>query len=225
MLKMRKRFIAPKISYIPASNAPLSADVGIIEGEEFFYLFDVGADEVVAEFLNVLPKPKKLILSHFHPDHIGNIGRIVFAECYVGANTKNYLKNYLCFSETEPKEIEELLQEQGVRIVDTPIMISDGVEINIFPLPSSHAKGSLAVTADGAYTFLGDATYCTGKKGKAVYNTQLLKEQIDLLKTLSSDYVLLSHAEPYMKERKQLIRQLEDIYGSRKKGEPYIEAE
>ena len=47
---MRKRFIVPKISYIPASNTPLSADVGIIEGEEFFYLFDVGADEVVAEF-------------------------------------------------------------------------------------------------------------------------------------------------------------------------------
>ena len=52
-LKMRKRFIAPKISYIPASNAPLSADVGIIEGEEFFYLFDVGADELAAELFGL----------------------------------------------------------------------------------------------------------------------------------------------------------------------------
>lgn len=222
---MKNRFIAPKISYIPASNAPLSADVGIIEGEEFFYLFDVGADGAVAEFLNMLPKPKKLILSHFHPDHIGNIGRLAFTECYVGANTANYLKNYLCFPGTEFKETEELLQKQGIRIVDAPTVISDGAELRIFPMPSSHAKGSLAVTADGAYTFLGDATYCTGKKGKAVYNAQLLKEQIDLLKTLCSDYVLLSHAEPYVKERKQVIRQLEDIYKRRKKGEPYIEAE
>lgn len=222
---MRKRFIAPKISYIPASNAPLSADVGIIEGEEFLYLFDVGANAAVAEFLNMLPKPKKLILSHFHPDHIENIGRLAFTECYVGANTANYLKNYLCFSETESKGKEVLRQEQGIRIVDVPIMISDGVELGIFQMPSSHAKGSLAVTADGTYTFLGDATYCTGKKGKAVYNAQLLKEQIDLLKTLCSDYVLLSHAEPYMKERKQVIAQLEDIYGRRKKGEPYIEVQ
>lgn len=222
---MRKRFIAPRISYIPASSGPLSADVGIIEGKEFIYLFDVGVNEAVAKFLNSLPKPKKLILSHFHPDHIGNIGRVICTECYIGANTANYLKNYIDFSETASLERETLLQAQGIRIVDTPIMVSDGVELMIFPMPSSHAKGSLAVTVDENYTFLGDATYCTGKKGKAVYNAQLLKEQIDLLKTLRSDYVLLSHADPFMKERIQVTEQLENIYGRRKKGEPYIEAE
>lgn len=222
---MRKRFITSQISYIPASSVPLSADVGIIEGEKFLYLFDVGIDEDVAEFLNSLPKPKKLILSHFHPDHIRNIGRIICTECYVGANTANYLKNYINFSEAGSGGREILFSEQGIRIIDVPIAISDGVELNIFPMPSSHAKGSLAAMVDGIYTFLGDATYCTGKKGRAVYNAQLLKEQIDLLKTLRSDYVLISHAEPFVKERKQVTEQLEGIYGRRKKGEPYIEVE
>ena len=57
---MERRFITEYISYLPAGSQPLSADVGIIEGKEFLYLFDVGADETVAEFLNTLPKEKKL---------------------------------------------------------------------------------------------------------------------------------------------------------------------
>ena len=222
---MRKRFITDRISYIPASTDPLSADVGMIEGEEFLYLFDVGAKEDVAEFLNMLPKPKKLILSHFHPDHMKNIERMNYVEGYVGANTAKYLKNYINLEESESDTEELLLQEHGWRIVDAPITISDGVELTVFPMPSSHAKGSLAATVGGTHTFLGDAAYCTGKKGRAVYNAQLLKEQIEVLKTLRSNYLLLSHAEPFVKEREQVIKQLEDIYSRRKKGEPYIEAE
>lgn len=226
---MRKRFITKRISYIPASTDPLSADVGIIEGEEFLYLFDVGADEAVAEFLNMLPKPKKLILSHFHPDHMKNIGRIDYVEGYIGANTANYLGNYINLSEKESggKEIplQELLLQKSWRIVDVPVTILDGAELTVFPIPSSHARGSLAATADERHTFLGDAAYCTGKGGRAVYNAQLLKEQIDLLKTLRSDTLLLSHAEPFAKEREQVVKELESIYSRRKKGEPYIEAE
>ena len=39
--------ITDNISYIPASKNPLSADVVIIEGEEYLYLFDVGNNEEV----------------------------------------------------------------------------------------------------------------------------------------------------------------------------------
>ena len=44
--------INDRISYIKATEKPLSADVGIVEGDEFIWIFDVGADESVPISLN-----------------------------------------------------------------------------------------------------------------------------------------------------------------------------
>ena len=51
--------VTDRISYIKATEKPLSADVGIIEGDEFCWIFDVGADESVPISLNKIQKPKK----------------------------------------------------------------------------------------------------------------------------------------------------------------------
>ena len=48
--------ITKEISYITSSTEPLSAEVGIIEGKEYVYLFDVGNNKVVSEYLETLPK-------------------------------------------------------------------------------------------------------------------------------------------------------------------------
>ena len=85
--------INDRISYIKASNEPLSADVIIVEGDRYTYLFDVGNKDEVADYLTRLPMPKKVILSHFHPDHMGNIGKIPFDTVYAGANTEKYFQN------------------------------------------------------------------------------------------------------------------------------------
>ena len=220
---MEQHFIAEYISYLPAGSQPLSADVGIIEGKEFLYLFDVGADETVAEFLNTLPKEKKLILSHFHPDHIGNIGRIAYQEVYAGANTARYLENYFGAPDTEEQRAAEGMQNRKLQVVSAPLVISDGVTLTVFPIPSGHAKGSLALGVNGEYLFLGDATYCTRKQGRVFYNAQLLKEQIDSLKAGKADRLLLSHAEPFVKEKAEVLAELEEVYGRRRKNEPYIE--
>ena len=193
--------INERISYIKATGEPLSADVGIIEGDEFLWLFDIGADESVPISLNAEKKPKKAVFSHFHPDHIGNLGRIELSEIYLGANTFGYTK-------------------RG-NIVASDVFINDGAEIHIFPLPSSHAKGSVGMEI-GEYAFLGDATYATMKQGKVCYNASVLKEEITVLEGLSAKYFLLSHDEKFIRSRDEVIAELEEIYSKRNPKESYI---
>ena len=93
--KIEQIKVTEHISYIKASDNPLSADVILIEGQEYLYVFDVGNNEQVAEYLNSLPKKKRVILSHFHTDHMGNIGRVNWNNVYFGANTEKYFQQYI----------------------------------------------------------------------------------------------------------------------------------
>ena len=67
------------ISYLTPTEHPLSANVVIIEGDAFFWVYDVGNHPAVSEILQKKSeqtgKEIRVILSHFHPDHIGNFVR------------------------------------------------------------------------------------------------------------------------------------------------------
>lgn len=195
-----------KISYLKASKDPLSADVGIIQGDERTWFFDVGSNEEAYQLIMNESKKIGIVISHFHPDHMGNLAEILSTDrnpsLYVGDNTFKYCK-------------------QG-EIVTTDIFIEDGCKLHIFPLPSSHAKGSLGLEIDEKYAFLGDGTYATKKGGKVVYNVQHLKEEIRVLSSLKATYFILSHREPIIQEKDQVLKQLNRIYDMRKKSEAYI---
>ncbi len=195
--------IIDKISYIKATENPLSADVGVIYGEDYVYLFDVGNSDVTLEAIDGLEKEKKVILSHFHPDHIGNLDRGQWQEIFLGKNTFGYT-------------------HRGT-VVEQDIYLEDGVKLHIFPLPSSHAKGSIGLEVNGKYAFLGDATYATQKAGKVVYNAGILAEEIRVLEKLDAKYFMLSHREPFVQEKEVVLSELKAIYARRKQGEPYIE--
>ena len=67
------------ISYITPSESPLSSNVVIIEGRDCIWLYDVGNHPDVIELLkeiNCDGKNINIVLSHFHPDHIGNLDKI-----------------------------------------------------------------------------------------------------------------------------------------------------
>ena len=147
--------LSDRISYSKASEEPLSSDVIIIEGDRYTYLFDVGNDEEVAAYLEALPKKKKVILSHFHQDHMGNIGELDCDLVYVGKGTEKYLE------ETIPRQV-----------LCESVSIQDGVELEIYPMPNSHAKGSLVLMVDREYLFLGDSLYSKVQDDKYVYNAQ-----------------------------------------------------
>lgn len=200
--------LTENISVLPASSNPLSADVGIVYGRERVYLYDVGANEYSMNYINSIDKKKSVILSHFHQDHMGNIGLINCDTLYGGRESIKHLPDNIGTGQ--------------IICVTERVHIEDGISIEIVPLPSTHAKGSLAMCVNEEYAFLGDATYTAMIKGQACYNAQLLKSQIEVLASLKNRYFLLSHDEQFVYEKQEIVDSLKKIYDSRDKSKSNI---
>lgn len=192
-----------KISYIQACKDPLSADIGIIQENNAVWLYDVGNGQAP---ISSLKGSYHVVLSHFHPDHIGNIGRIAAEEIYLSKETYHHL----------PKGTDAVC---SMHIVTEPITIGN---VRIFPLPSSHAKGSLGLEVDETYAFVGDALYCKMYHNHYGYNAQLLKDEINLLKSLRSSLLLVSHFQGLIRKKEDVLQELEAIYAMRTKNCPEI---
>lgn len=193
--------IAENIAFIKSTEDPLSADVGLIFGERYLWLYDVGNNPYTTRCLNDIDSPKNAVLSHFHPDHIGALSRLSIENVYLGAKTLKYIG-------------------YGA-VVRGDVHIDDGVKLHLFELPSSHAQGSIGLEV-GDYAFLGDGIYSNVKSGREVYNAGLLQAQIAKLKSLSAKYFLLSHDERYIVPRGKIISELERIYSRGQKNDAYI---
>ena len=224
------------------SNDPLSADVIAVRGDRTWWIFDVGACDEAVQFINELPRipveeaaipvdenganlaacnnaarlAKNVVISHFHRDHLLNVQRMYGGEIsldidalYVGAYTSKTFG-----------EIEGVAKN----VVMEPLALDDGVQIQILPMPNSHAKGSLALIVDD-FVFLGDATYpMVGHGAPDVYNVQILGEQIKLLKSLTPSRFCLSHKRGLVRDKTSVIQFLESVYARRQKNENYIVA-
>ena len=186
------------ISYIESTEAPLSAEVYKIKGENNNYIFDVGANKESRELLSGIDN-KVVIISHFHQDHIGNMRFIKDSinKIYVG----DYTYKILGYGER----------------IDSVYEINDGINLKIIHLPNSHAKGSLALIINNEYLLIGDALY-TNRYG---YNVSLLHDEIDILKKYDYDKVIVSHKNKIY-SKKQIIHELEYYYSKREKNKPYI---
>ncbi len=194
--------INERISYWRATNHPLSSDIGVIEGDAYTWIFDVGSSEAAMMCIQELPGNKNIILSHFHRDHSGNLKELEYEKLYVGAHTKRYT--------------------QVGEVVSGHLHIADGVGVHLFEIPCSHAKGCIGVEVDGTYAFLGDAMYCTMKKNRVAYNTNLLREEIGVLESLQAEYFFISHDKRFMRRKEVVLRQLKNIYMKRDKESSYI---
>ena len=188
--------ISDRISYIEATEDPLSADIGIVRDGERVWLYDVGDGEKSIEGLDGC---FNVVLSHFHLDHTGNIGRISASDIFASAETRRHIG---CGT-----------------VVTDDLYFGD---LHIFPLPSSHAKGSLGLEVCGAFAFVGDALYSRVKDGFYIYNAQLLRDEIRVLKRLRADRLLVSHFKGLIREKRDVIAELEEIYGMRNGGDPEI---
>jgi len=234
--KIENVSITEQISYIKASDNPLSADVILVDGQEYLYVFDVGNKEQVAEHINAIQKKKRVILSHFHADHMGNIGRVNWENVYFGANTEKYFQQYIPdyaaqrFAEL-PEALAGALDAKMPKesrtfpryvTVFEPVKIQDGVSVEIHHVPNSHAKGALLMQVNEEYIFIGDSLYSKVEGDYYVYNAQLLREEIELLKKLPGTKVFSSHEARPIKEKAGVIRFLEQIYEKREKNDAYI---
>lgn len=224
--------ITERISYLPATDEPLSSDVGIIRGDSRLYLFDVGSGAEMLEAVRkvIASEPEKetvVIISHFHADHLDNIGNIPYSGLYVGSHTAKYTR--------------------GGEIVDKPVWINDGIKLVISPVTASHCKGSLMLCVDDKYLFIGDSAYCMAKREKPaaqgtegstaestaqraepviryVYNTQLLHDEIKELEDMPAEFIMTSHEKRFIKPKEAVVRMLKAVYAKRTPGETYIEA-
>ena len=194
------------ISYIEPTQNPLSANVVLIEGENNLWLYDVGNNPCVPQIIsafNTSNKKINVILSHFHADHIGNLDKISYSNVYQGRLTYKYTKTG--------------------EILENDLYFRDGnMNLHFFPLPSSHAKGSLALEINEKYCFFGDGVYAMQKGEKRLYNAGILKEEIEILKNIKAQHFMLSHRNPFDNSKDSVIRLLDGIYAKRKSGEPYI---
>lgn len=196
-MKMSIIKINDHISYIEASDNPLSADIGIIKDGDKTWLYDVGNGE---QSLSSIPECKcNVVLSHFHADHIGNIDNVNCDELYVSKETYKHVG-------------------KGT-IIDSDTYIGN---IHIFPIPSSHAKGCLGLEVDDSYAFLGDALYSKVKDGYYIYNSQLVKAEIEVLEHLKSQYMLVSHYPRLLRKKEDVLAELRDIYSNRDKNSSEI---
>ncbi|MCR5119336.1 MAG: MBL fold metallo-hydrolase [Lachnospiraceae bacterium] len=189
--------ISEKISYISCSAEPLSADIGIIKTDNGVWLYDCGND---INSIAGLGGSYNIVLSHFHPDHTGNLDKLGINELYISKETAGHIKR------------------PGV-IVEKDLYIG---ELHIFPLRSCHAKGCLALEVDESWCFVGDALYGREKAGRYSYNAQLLKEETEQLKKLKARYLLVSHYPGLVRDKAEVIGELESIYALRQPGEPEI---
>ncbi len=195
------------ISYIPASKKPLSSDVVFIRRRDCVWLYDVGACKETAHEIEQIFRKKKVVLSHFHPDHVWNLVCTTRSELYVSENTRKYVR-------------------QGTVVDDELVVPADGAypELRVFAVPSSHAKGCLGLQC-GEYVFLGDATYSKEKGGKRFYNEQSLRELIACIEGLDCDFVCLSHSRSFVHKKEDVLGLLTAIYNSREKGKSEISVE
>lgn len=190
--------LTENISYIPASEEPFSADVVFIKAEECTWIFDVGTTEEIADYINSIEGPKKVVISHFHPDHTQNLSRIRCDEFFCG---------------------KETFKHTGAgTVVDCEFVSGD---VKIGPVPNSHAKGSLFLET-GNYIFTGDATYAAHRKNKRFYNAQLLKEEISFFEGRSAEFCALSHNPVFIVKRSAVITKLNKIYKMRQGNSPEI---
>ncbi len=200
------KHITDRIAYIPATDEPLSADIGLILGDKRIYVFDTGNGEKplseLQSFLKSTEKEIYCVISHFHADHMGNLSHIRYDKLFVGTHTYKY--------------------SHAGEVVASPVVFEDGINVTVFPLPSSHAKGCLALAADDGYVFLGDGTYPGTVGEDAVYNRGLLQEELNALRSIPADKCLLSHKTRFVYPKSVVVRELENVYSKRLPGEAYI---
>lgn len=203
-----------KISYYEAQENPvLSADSFTIKTPEYLWIFDVGASAGSLEYVeNQLSNPTyinrcNIVISHFHEDHASNLANIKNNyNLYVSKYTYDRYKNKLgtnCIS---------------VNIINNPYKISD---VQVFPIPSIHAKGCLGLQYDN-YVLLGDSLYCKYIDGHVTYNQQLLREQKKLFESISAEYFISSHEASQIKSLKEIIEKINKILTYSVKDSPYI---
>jgi glyoxylase-like metal-dependent hydrolase (beta-lactamase superfamily II) len=162
--------VSPHSGLITGEQSFICSDIGIIKGEKETLLVDVGASakqvQLLSDLLNKgnLKPVLKIILTHFHPDHLKNLSYFPGDEVYASKNTSRYVK--------------------VTNLVNENIEIDLGsIHLEVFQIPSIHAKGSLGVyVKEDQIMFVGDALCLKEKDGQLYTNKDISLNTVSTLK-------------------------------------------
>ncbi len=184
------------ISFLEASDNPLSAKVFVIKGNNKNYIFDVGANKASRDLIKNIEN-RCIIISHFHTDHMDNMKYFLDDELYIG----DYTFKILGYG----------------NVINDIFEINDGINLKIIHIPNIHAKGSLGLIINDLYLLIGDSL----DGNRYGLNVSLLYDEIKLLKSLKFKYILTSHDEVIYNKDDE-IKELEYYYSKKEKNKPYI---
>lgn len=198
--------INEKVMYVTSGEDPISSNVYIIKGASSTWVYDVGANSESLREIEAIEGDVNIVISHFHADHIGNASEVMKR----AGNTVLYAS----------KQTSKYVQDAA--LVEEDFTVEDGVKFHVFRIPSSHAKGCLGLEVAGEYAFVGDAIYPSYKDNMKVYNVQLLKEQIEVLKGLRADKIFLSHDKKAYVKKNVVVSFLESVYVKRNSDSNFV---
>lgn len=172
--------------------------IGLILGSKISCLVDVSNQKpLLEEGLAFVHRQTpsaiiKVILTHFHPDHIDNLRFLPEnIEVFATKNTSRYLSRAFSLVSGE-----------------TRIDVGDR-EIHLYPVPSLHAKGCLDVQ-DGGFLFVGDALFSHEKSGSLFYNREIVVEMTKKYEAMDFETAIPSHQSPFLK-KKEVMALLHDL--------------
>lgn len=171
------------LSFMPSTQEPLSSNVFFVSGKDNTYIYDVGSSDETCNMIQSITNNKKIIISHFHADHLNNISRITYDDLYVSNYTYKHTN-------------------KG-RIVKDPITILDGIKLEIIPVSSVHSKGSLLLNINNEYCLVGDLIHCDGLLNKSLYCMM-----IQDLEKVDTKYFVLGHNENCIHSKDELLVKL-----------------
>jgi|GEM_PF-51459 len=221
---------------IKSQRNPLSSDAFLYKDEDKYWIFDVGERKENADYINALEGPKNLVVSHFHRDHTAGFSWInSIDKLFVTAYSRKRIDvTGISISEgiyevTEPIMPDSLSWNSG-KVIQSAFLSGDSRNLSqtvgnvrIIPMPSSHSKGCLAMEIAGRYLFLGDSLYGRiESENRSVYNVQLVKSQMEVLKKSTAPICICSHRNGKLMPRESAIAFLESVYLKREEGSPYI---
>ena len=187
---------------LPGQDDPLSSDVFTIQGRNTTFIFDAGASDIAADYINGIEGDKILVISHFHQDHTANVGRLQGIKAiYGGRKTCDHIKT-------------------GT-VVNEKLGLLDGVAIDVMPLTSCHAKGSLMMCLNSTWLFVGDAMCpCSTPLGEG-WNAGMLLSTIREIGSVDAQWVIPSHTGEVL-SKDEAVARLKSVYAKRDGNNPYI---
>ena len=148
-------------------------------------------------------KISKVILTHFHPDHIGGLSTLkdiqIVGSKYASDTLKLYVEDYQNYLPT--------------RTVDSKLSIDFGRHTFILELNEGHSKDGLLIALNDKYLFVGDDVICDNKGLPSIPYCSNKEPQAHInsinkiMSKLKNNIILPTHGAP-MKDKDVIIKDL-----------------